>query len=88
MEVSLQEAEARFPELVAAAEAGERVVITRKGRPAVELVRSARRGGVDFDKLAKARQRLGLGEDGLGWPAALDDPAPSRRTLGIEGSGV
>ena len=39
MELAVREAKARLSELIAAAEKGERVVITRHGVPAVELVR-------------------------------------------------
>jgi len=37
MEFALREAKARLSELVAAARDGERVIITKHGRPAVEL---------------------------------------------------
>lgn len=84
MEWAVREAKARLSELIAAAESGERVVITKHGRPAVELVRIHRQGGIDFDKLAKARERLGLGEEGDGWPASFDDPALSRAVLGLD----
>lgn len=47
---SVAEARARFSELIAAAESGETVVITRRGEPVVEL--SARR---------KPRKRLPVG---------------------------
>jgi prevent-host-death family protein len=36
--VSVAEAKARFSELVAAAQAGDEVVITKRGRPVVHLV--------------------------------------------------
>ncbi len=36
--VSVAEAKARFSELIAAAEAGDEVVITRRGRPVAALV--------------------------------------------------
>ena len=39
MELAVREAKARLSEIIAAAEKGERVVITRHGVPAVELVR-------------------------------------------------
>jgi len=87
MELALREAKARLSELIVAAEKGERVVITKHGQPTVELVRFRRRGGVDFDRLAKARARLGFSEEGSGWPAALNDPALSRRVLGLEEDG-
>ena len=85
MEMALREAKARLSELVAAACNGERVIITRHGHPAVELVRCERRGGIDFGKLDAARRRLGLETDGEQWPSEFDDPAYSRRVLGLNG---
>ena len=84
MELSLREAKARLSELVNAARNGERVIITRHGRPAAELVRCDRRGGIDFDKLEQTRRRLGMVDDGEGWPEEFDDPAFSRRVLGLD----
>ena len=88
MELSLREAKARLSELVVAARNGERVIITRHGRPAVELVRCDRRGGIDFDKLEETRKRLGIEdappEEVEAMIAALHDPALSRRVLGLE----
>jgi len=60
VEIALREAKARLAELVAAAEKGERVIITKHGRPAVEVVRCRKRGGIDFDKLEETRRRLGI----------------------------
>jgi len=84
MEVGLRDAKARLSELIAAAENGERVVITKHGEPTVELVRFRRRGGLDFDKLARSRARLGLEEGGDGWPPELDNPSLSRSLLGLD----
>ncbi len=84
MEMALRDAKARLSELVAEACRGERVVITKYGRPVVELVRCERRGGINFDKLEEDRRRLGLIGDGEGWPKEFDDPAFSRRVLGLE----
>ena len=85
MELALREAKARLSELVAAARNGERVIITKHGRPAVELVRCERRGGIDFDKLEAARKRLGIEGDRQRWPSEFDNPAFSRRVLGLDG---
>ena len=93
MELALREAKARLSELIAAAQNGERVIITKYGEPAVELVRFRRRGGIDFDKLNAARLRFGLEEDGEVWTADLDDPVfshsqrPVRRTPAGSGPG-
>ena len=88
MELALREAKARLSELVAAAEKGERVVITKHGRPAVELVRCRKRGGIDFDKLEVARRRLGTEdaspEQMAEWKARFEDTAFSRRVLGLD----
>jgi prevent-host-death family protein len=84
MELAVREAKARLSELIAAAEKGERVVITKHGVPAVELVRCRPRGGIDFDKLEEARRRLGIEGDGERWPDEFNDPSFSRRVLGLE----
>lgn len=47
-------------------------------------VSSQHQGGIDFDKLAATRRRLGLSDDMEEWPAEFDDPAFSRRVLGLE----
>lgn len=83
MELAIRDAKARLSELVAAARNGERVVITRHGRPAVELIRCDRRGGIDFEKLQAARRRLGIEGDGEGWPEEFNDPTFSRQVLGL-----
>jgi len=83
-EYALDEARVRFEEIVSDAERGERVVITKDGEPAVELVRCReRRGGIDFDKLEADRRRLGIKGDGERWPREFDDPAFSRQVLGL-----
>ena len=88
MELAVREAKARLSELISAAQKGERVVITKHGVPAVELVRCRPRGGIDFDKLEETRQRLGIEdapEDEVAeWRAAFEDPAFSRRVLGLD----
>ncbi len=84
MQLALREAKARLSELIAAARNGERVIITKHGQPAVELVRCDRCGGIDFDKLEAARRRFGMEGDRERWPEEFDDPAFSRRVLGLE----
>ena len=84
MELAVREAKARLSELISAAQKGERVVITKHGVPAVELVRCGLRGGIDFDKLEERRRRLGIKGDGDRWPDEFNDPAFSRRVLGLE----
>ena len=88
-EYALGEAKVRLAEIVSAAERGERVVITKYGEPAVELVRCPkRRGGIDFDKLDADCRCLGIKEtspeEAAAWKADFEDPAFSRKVLGLD----
>ena len=49
----------------------------------VELAERPPAGGIDFAKLARDRAALGLTDDGPAWTDAMDDPALSRRVLGL-----
>ena len=83
MELSIREAKARFAEAAAAAARGERVVVTKHGRPFVELVPAQRASGMDFEKAAMVRSELGLDGLTVGSPPDFDDPALSRRVPGL-----
>ena len=89
MELSVSAAKPRLSALVAAAQRGERVVITKRGEPAVELVACAekRRGGLDLKKLREDCERLGIKqvppEEARKLIAEFDDPAFSREVLGL-----
>lgn len=84
MELSIREAKARFAEAAAAAAArGERVVVTKHGRPFVELVSAQRTLGMDFEKAADVRRTLGLDDLKVGLPPDFDDPAFSCHVLGL-----
>ena len=50
----------------------------------VDAVRPNRGGGIDFDKLEASRRRLGIEGDRERWPEEYDDPALSRRVLGLD----
>ena len=86
MELALRHAKTRLSELVTAAQHGERVVITKHGAPAVELVRcrDKRRGGSFFERLEAYHERRGTEGSGERWPEAFNDPAFSRQVLGLE----
>ena len=83
MELSIRDAKARFAEAAAAAARGERVVVTKHGRPFVELIPVRRASGMDFEKAALVRRELGLDGLELRVPADFDDPAFSRQVLGL-----
>jgi prevent-host-death family protein len=84
LELSVREVKARFAEAAAAAARGERVVVTKHGQPFVELVSARRKGGHDFAKAAEVRERLGLSGVTVTLPDDFDDPAFSRRVLGLD----
>ena len=90
MELTITKAKARLSELVTAAQNGERVVITKRGEPAVELVgcHKRRRGGFDWKKLEANRRRLGIREpspeEAAAWKADFEDAAFSRKVLGLD----
>ncbi|MBV8776232.1 MAG: type II toxin-antitoxin system prevent-host-death family antitoxin [Alphaproteobacteria bacterium] len=57
--VSLADAKARLSELVARAEAGEDVCITRRGKPVVRLTRVDRpKQPIDFEAWRKLRESM------------------------------
>jgi antitoxin (DNA-binding transcriptional repressor) of toxin-antitoxin stability system len=66
MDVSIAEAKNRLPELVRAVENGEKVVITRHGKPVAQLARPFRRRKV---RLGAMKERIALFP---GWDAPVD----------------
>ena len=89
MELAISAAKPRLSELIARVQRGERVVITKRGEPAVELVAcpKQRRGGLDLKKLTADCRRLGIEQvppdEARKLIAEFDDPAFSRRVLGL-----
>ena len=84
MELSIPEAKTRFAEAADAAARGERVVVTKDGRPFVEMVPAQRAAGMDFAKAALIRRALGIDGLHIEMPADFDDPGFSRDVLGLE----
>ncbi len=84
MKLSILEAKTRFAEAADAAARGERVVITRDGRPFVEMVPAQGAAGTDFAKAALVRRALGIDGLHVGLPADFDDPEFSPHVLGLE----
>jgi prevent-host-death family protein len=84
MELSIRDAKARFTEAAAAAARGERVIVTKHGRPFVELVPAQKAGGMDFEKAVIVRRELGIDGLKLTLPEDFDDPAFSRKVLGLD----
>jgi antitoxin (DNA-binding transcriptional repressor) of toxin-antitoxin stability system len=84
MELSIREAKATFTEAAAAAARGERVVVTKHGRPFVERTPAQTTAGMDFAKAAIVRRERGLDGLKVELPADFDDPAFSRKVLGLD----
>lgn len=87
MEMSVREARAQFAAALAAAERGERVTITKNGKPVAELGPPTRRGGFDWERAERVRAELGLDKyDGPPlddkWLEEYNDPAWMREILG------
>ena len=79
MELSIREAEAAD-----AAARGGRIVVTKDGRPFVEMVPAQGAAGMDFAKAALVRRALGIDGLHVGLPPDFDDPGFSRHVLGLE----
>jgi antitoxin (DNA-binding transcriptional repressor) of toxin-antitoxin stability system len=84
MKLSIREARAQFSKAIEAAIRGERVVITRNGRPVAEL--NAPKAGLNWEALDRYRAKKkwkGLTPAEV-WPEQFDDPALSRELLGVD----
>jgi antitoxin (DNA-binding transcriptional repressor) of toxin-antitoxin stability system len=74
--VSIREARARLAELAREVEAGERIAVTRHGKPVLEMVKPARADGVDLESGRACLKSLGV-EKAQSWIAPdFDDPLP------------
>jgi len=88
MEMSVREARAQFATALAAAERGERVTITKNGKPVAELgPPKFTKKKLDWDELDRIQERLNIPEASNAlddeWRKAFDDPAFSREVLGL-----
>jgi antitoxin (DNA-binding transcriptional repressor) of toxin-antitoxin stability system len=74
--VSIRDAKNRLPELVRRAEKGERITVTRNGKPVADITVHQKKGGIDFeagDRWLKAR---GLKRPESWIAPDFDDPLP------------
>jgi prevent-host-death family protein len=74
--VSIKEAKDRLPALAREAEAGERIVITRNGKPVAELGPHRKSGGIDWEGLRRYKEEHGLPQIVAEIPDDFDDPLP------------
>ena len=74
--VSMKEAKNRLTAIVRAVEEGDRVVITRNGKPVVDLVAHVRKGGIDLEGFRRWKEENGIDQFVGPIPDDFDDPLP------------
>jgi prevent-host-death family protein len=87
MEMSVREARAQFAYALAAAEKGERVTITKNGKPVAELVppsAPAKRRKLDWDELDRIQEELGIPKPAGEPERDFDDPSWTEELFGPE----
>ncbi len=85
MEMSIREAKARFSEAIAAVESGEAVLITKHGKPVAQISQPhAPRKGINWAAGDAYLKERGLDKMTIDLPDYFDDPAYSRRVLGLD----
>lgn len=80
--VSLAEMQERLPELADAVEAGETVVVTRDGRPILDLVPHRVGKGLNFGAIDEFKMKHGIDRIFPSIPEDFDDPLPEDILLG------
>ncbi len=73
---TLEEAEARLAELAARVEQGETIVLTRDGKPVLDLVPHKRKGGIDRAALEQFKRERGIDKIVTYIAPDFDDPLP------------
>lgn len=74
--ISIREAKNRLTELARRVESGETVVVTRNGKPILDLVPHRPRRGLDFEALKRFKAEHGIDRFVAEIPPDFDDPLP------------
>ncbi len=74
--VSTRDAKNKFIELGRRAEAGERIVITRNGKPVFDIVPHKEKGGINYEAGEAYLQSLGIEGPLFVMADDFDDPLP------------
>ena len=87
MQLSVREAKARFAHAASVAASGERVVITKRGKPFVELVPATslpepKLKGDLWQRLDQAQSAMGLKAEDYPWPDEFNDPEFTKKAMG------
>ena len=86
MEVSVREGKAQFSAIIAAAERGESVTITKHGKVVAEIIPPRKvKNKLNFAAADAYLKSIGWVPGSVDlWPPEFDDPAYSRKVLGLE----
>jgi prevent-host-death family protein len=74
--VSIKDAKNRLTELARRVEQGETIVVTRNGKPVLDLVPHRKKGGVDFEAGHRYLRSLGIKDPFPSIADDFDDPLP------------
>jgi prevent-host-death family protein len=74
--VSIREAKNRLTELARSVENGETIVVTRNGRPILDLVQHKPQSGLDLEALVAFKKRNGIKRLVTTMPSDFDEPLP------------
>jgi prevent-host-death family protein len=74
--VSIKEAKNRFTELGRMAEAGAKVVVTRNGKPAFDIVPHEPKGGINLEAISEYKKKHGIDRFFEFVAPDFDDPLP------------
>ena len=86
MEMSVREGKAQFSAIIAAAERGESVTITKYGKVVAEVIPPRKiKNKLNFAAADAYLKSIGWVPGSVDlWPPEFDDPAFSREVLGLE----
>ena len=86
MEMSIREGKAQFSAIIAAAERGESVTITKHGKVVAEIIPPRKiKNRINLEAGQAYLKSINFNPEGLDlWPPEFDDPAFSREVLGLE----
>jgi prevent-host-death family protein len=74
--VSIRDAKNRLTELARTVESGETIVVTRNGRPVLDLVPHKPHRGLRLEALAEFKKRNGINRSVTSMPADFDETLP------------
>ena len=74
--VSIKDAKNRLSELARLVEGGETVVVTRNGKPVLDLVPHKPKGGINWEALREFKRKHGIDHFFGPIPDDFDDPLP------------